>query len=134
LNALEWLDEPDYASEADRSIHRDRLNAAINERTAQDSTANWVQYLNDAGVPCGEVLTIDQAFANPQVAHLGLVQAVQSKRLGELNLVGQPIHLSRTPSQLNSAPPERGEHSEEILLEMGFDQEEIALLQAQGVI
>jgi len=134
LDAPEWLAEPDYKTEAERSRNRDRLNAAISERILKHNTATWVKRINEAGVPCGEVFSIDQAFANPQVAHLGLVQSVHSARLGELNLVGQPIHLSRTPSQLSAAPPERGEHSEEILLEMGFDPSEIKTLKEQAVV
>ena len=75
-----------------RSKNRDALNAAIGAITAPRSRArDWIELLNEAGVPCGPIYTIDQVFADPQVRHLGMAQPVRSHELGDIELVGQPI-------------------------------------------
>ena len=80
------------------------------------------------------IYTIDQAFADPQVRHLGLAQGVQSPALGAFNLVGQPFTLSRTPSKLVSGAPEYGEHTDAILGELGLSASDIAELRQSGTI
>ena len=90
--------------------------------------------LTEAGVPCGEINTIDQVFNDPQMQHLGLAQTVNSKALGELTLIGQPVSLHRTPSQLKVAPPELGEHTTEVLKECGYSEAEIAAMLKRNVI
>jgi formyl-CoA transferase len=72
-------------------------------------------------------------FAEPQVQHLGMVKTVVSKRLGEQRLVGQPVTLERTPSTIARAAPRRGEHTEEVLAEVGYDPESLARLKSAGV-
>ena len=134
LEAPQWLENPDYATEALRSKNRVALNAEINERTRTKDTRTWVDLLTEAGVPSGMINTIDQVFAEPQIKHLGIAQTINSKALGDLTLVGQPVSLSRTPSKLTVAPPERGEHNEELLSEFGFSVDEIAELHSKNVI
>ena len=134
LGATELLEDTRYASETARSANRDALNAAIEDYTAQRDGADWVDILNRAGVPCGPINTIDQVFADPQVQHLGIAQAVEHPVLGRLDLVGQAMELSRTPSSLRAATPERGEHNEAVLRELGYDDEAIAALRAKHVI
>ena len=85
-------------------------------------------------MPCGEINTIDQVFANPQVKHLGIAQPVDSHERGASHLVGQPIIMSRTPSRIASPPPTAGEHSEAILRDIGYSNDDIARLRADGVI
>jgi formyl-CoA transferase len=72
-------------------------------------------------------------FEEPQVRHLGMLKKVTSKWLGEQTLMGQPVTLSRTPSTIARAAPKRGEHTEEILGELGYDAAELARLKSQGV-
>ena len=93
-----------------------------------------VERLNADGIPCGPIYTIDQAFADPQVRHLGIAQNVNSPALGEITLVGQPFTLSRTPSRLVTSAPEYGEHTDEILAEFGYSKDEIAQLRQTGAI
>ena len=90
--------------------------------------------LHGIRLPCGEILSIDQVFNNPQVQHLTVAQAVNSKKLGPINLLRQPITLSRTPSSLEVAPPERGEHTTEILDELGYTDEQIAELRGRDIV
>ena len=134
LGVEELVADPRYAKGGDRSKNRDELNAALAPYLKQKTSAQWIEILNDAGVPCGPIYTIDQVFADEHVKHLGIAQQVQSPVLGELSLVGQPVSLSRTPTKLRTAAPEQGEHNEEILGGLGFNPEEIAGLKEDGVI
>ena len=134
LDAPHWLSEPAYADAPSRSKNRAQLNAEINAITRSRSSRNWIELLGQAGVPCGEIYTIDQMFADPQVQHLHIAQAVNSPALGEINLVAQPMVLDRTPSALRVAPPERGEHSVEILCELGYSESDIVDLRQRQVI
>jgi formyl-CoA transferase len=134
MEAEEWIRHPDYVTEQLRSKNRLALNAGINERTRKRDTRTWVQMLTEAGVPSGEINTIDQVFNDPQIKHLGIAQTVKSKALGELTLVGQPVALHRTPSKLTVAPPEMGEHNDEILTECGYSEAEIASMRARHII
>ena len=77
--------------------------------------------------------TIDQVFADPQIRHLGMAQPVRSHERGEIELVGQPVIMSRTPSRIRTPPPTMGEHTDEILAELGHDEAKIAALREAGV-
>jgi len=125
---------PEFADVAARSENRAQLNAAIGEAIATKTTAEWVALLNEAGVPCGPIYTMDQMFADPQVRHIGAAATVVHPRLGELSLVNQAARLSRTPARMVRATPERGEHTVEILGELGYDADAIAALRAKRVI
>src|SRR5437764_2925067 len=119
LDAPALADDPDYRTGKLRSEHRKALNAAIEAITAQRDSAEWIERLNTAGVPTGPIYSIDQVFADPQVRHLGIAQPLEHGSLGRLDLVGQAVSLSRTPSRLNTASPELGEHTDAILHELG---------------
>ncbi len=125
---------PAYAEPADRSNNRDALNAELAAIVRRASSAHWIELLNGAGVPCGPINTIDQVFADPQVRHLGLAQGVRSHERGDVELVGQPIIMSRTPSRIRTPPPLMGEHTDELLRELGYDDERIAALREAAVI
>ena len=125
---------PAYAEPADRSKNRDALNAELGAILRRHSGAHWIELLNEAGVPCGPINTIDQVFADPQVRHLGMAQGVHSHERGDIELVGQPIVMSRTPSRIRTPPPLMGEHTDEILRELGYADERIAELRAAEVI
>src|SRR5262249_17872315 len=113
--APELIDHPDYKTAALRLKNRDALNAEIDKLLARRSSTEWVERMNSAGVPCGPIYSIDQVFADPQVEHVGIAQAVKKKDKSVMKLIGQPMTLSRTPSRLAAPPPEIGEHTEVIL-------------------
>ena len=132
---LDYLfDHPDYDDEEKRSTNRDALGARIDEVTRTQSTEYWVKALNDAGVPCGPIYSIDETFADPQVRHLQMTQPVTSQTLGTFELVGQPVQLERTPSCLAAASPECGEHTDDILTDLGYSEEKIAGLRQRNAI
>jgi formyl-CoA transferase len=134
IDRAAWVDKPEYANNPERLKNRDALNAEIGKITETRTSQSWIEYLTAAGVPCGEINAIDQVFADPQVRHLGIAQPVESPALGKINLLGQPMVLTRTPSALRTPPPERGEHSDEILGEVGYGAEEIADMRQRNII
>ena len=85
-------------------------------------------------MPCGPIYTIDQMFDDAQVKHLGIAQHVPNDENRHIQLVGQPVTLSRTPSRMAARPPEFGEQTEEVLAEFGFDKDEIAELRQRKVV
>jgi formyl-CoA transferase len=129
IGAPELLTHADYATAAQRSRNRDALHAELEQHMQGRDTAAWVEFLNQAGVPCGPINSIDQAFADPQVRHLGIAE-----KLGDVAYLGQPVTLSRTPSHVVAHPPALGEHSAEVLRELGYASEEIRQLHEQGIV
>ena len=133
LGAPEWVTDERYKDKQGRSINRDSINAEINRRLAAQDCAYWVERFNAGGVACGLINDVKGVFDEPQVQHLGIVKEVVSKHHGPQRLVGQPVQLERTPSTITRAAPKRGEHSEEILKEIGMNSEELAVLKSKGV-
>ncbi len=133
LGAPEWVTDERYMAKAGRSVNRDSLNDEINRRLALQDRAYWIERLNAGGVACGLINNLQEVFAEPQVVHLGIVKDVVSQHQGPQRLVGQPVQLERTPSKIARAAPRRGEHSEEILAELGYSAQDVARLKATGV-
>ena len=133
LGAPEWITDPRYADKPSRSVNRDSLNAAINERLAAHDRDHWIERFNADGVACGHINDMSEVFDEPQVQHLGMVHDVTSNRLGAQRLVGQPMTLERTPSTIARAAPRRGEHTEEVLGELGLAPSDIAQMKSRGV-
>ena len=134
LDAPELASDPAFATNADRSKNRARLNELIGAITRGRSTAEWIDRLNKAGVPCGPIYSIDQVFADPQVKHLNMTRHVQHATLGDVEVVGQAVELSRTPWSVRRATPEPGEHTDAILRELGYGDAEIAGLRERKVV
>jgi crotonobetainyl-CoA:carnitine CoA-transferase CaiB-like acyl-CoA transferase len=134
--ATHLLDDPDYQTGPARSKNRKVLNEVIAEITKQKPSAYWVELMNEVGVPCGPLYTIDQVFADPQVQHLEMARPMDHKRLGELQVVGQAINMMKTPqpARMRIATPDLGEHSDAILRDLGYNQGDIADLRTAGVI
>ena len=133
LGAPEWIEDGRYHDKASRSVNRDALNAEINRRLATQDRAYWVKQFNEGGVACGLINDMRGVFEEPQVQHLGMVKDVVSPWQGPQRLVGQPVQLERTPSTIARAAPRRGEHTEEILSELGFASGDLARMKAAGV-
>jgi crotonobetainyl-CoA:carnitine CoA-transferase CaiB-like acyl-CoA transferase len=134
LDAPELAEHPDYRTGRSRSEHRQALNAAIEAITQTRDSGQWIERFNKAGVPAGPIYSIGQVFADPQVRHLGIAQPVEHKTLGRLELVGQAVTLSRTASRLTAASPEPGEHTDDILEELGYAASDIAGLRQRGIV
>ena len=134
IGAEALLEDSRYATGALRLKNRDALNEELGASLLQKSGAEWIAILNEAGVPCGPILSIDQVFADEQVRHLELAQPVEHPKLGTISLVGPPISLSRAPKKLRTATPEAGQDNEAILRDLGLEPAEIAAMKNDGVI
>jgi crotonobetainyl-CoA:carnitine CoA-transferase CaiB-like acyl-CoA transferase len=130
----EWAESEDYSDNAGRLERRDQLNAAIEAVTQNYTSRELVALLLDKGVPCGEIYAINEVFEDPQVQHLGIAQDAETVPFGKTKLVGQPVVLTETPSLIVQAPPERGEHTQEILEEIGYDSDRLAELRQRQVV
>ena len=134
-DAMHLLDDPDYATGQARSKNRKVLNEKIGELTKKRPSAYWVELMNEVGVPCGPIYTIDQTFADPQVQHLEMARPIDHPKLGPLKAVGQAINMTRTPEPDKLRPtPGLGEHTDDILHGLGYSDEKIADLRAREVL
>jgi crotonobetainyl-CoA:carnitine CoA-transferase CaiB-like acyl-CoA transferase len=133
LGAPQWVTDQRYHDKPSRSVNRDALNAEINSRLSLQDCAYWIEKLNEGGVACGLINRMDAVFDEPQVQHLGMVQEVESPHQGKQRLVGQPVQLERTPSKIARSTPRRGEHSEEILGQLGIGTDDLKRMKASGI-
>jgi formyl-CoA transferase len=135
LDAPELFSHPEHATDALRSTNRKGLNERISEITKTKTSAFLLKLLNDAGVPCGPINSIDQTFAEPQVQHLGIAKTVNHPKLGAIKVVGQPINLTKTPQPAEYQPtPDLGQHTDDVMTTLGYDAQTIAGLKSRGVI
>ncbi|HEY1472918.1 MAG TPA: CoA transferase [Pseudolabrys sp.] len=134
IGAPELIAHPDFKTGALRSKNRDGCNAAIEAKTAGKNSAEWIDIFSEAGVPCGPIYSIDQVFGDLQVNHLGIAQNATRPDGKEQTFVGQPFALSRTPSTIAATPPGAGQHTDEVLKEFGFADQEIDALHAAKAV
>ncbi|HET6306079.1 MAG TPA: CoA transferase [Rhodopila sp.] len=134
LDAPHLETDPRYATGRARSQNREALNEAITVITRGKTSAEWIEALNKAGVPSGPIYKMNEVFADPQVKHLNITRTVPHKVLGEVEVIGQPIELSRTKWSIRSATPEQGEHTDAILTELGYGADEITSFRANKVV
>ena len=134
LNIKEFINKNDFINDNLRTKNRKKLTAIITKALSKGTNKEWIRKLNKASIPCGPINDIEQVFNDPQVVHNKIAQSVKHNSLGKIKLVGQPVKLSRTPSKLNSAAPEKGEHTEEILTELGYNNKYIKSLKLRKII
>jgi len=128
------LASEEFKGEQNRSKNRVALNAEISAALASRTTAEWIETLTRREVPCGPIYSIDKMFDDPQVKHIGAAASVKSAKLGEIRIVNQAVKLSRTPARIATAPPELGEHTAEVLGELGYDETGIQALRERKVV
>lgn len=125
----EWADDPRFATNPARVKHRDVLIAWLEQVFITRSAADWVEALNEVGIPAGRLNTLTEMLADPHVEARGLVTEV-----GGIPMIAPPIHFSATPPTVRSAPPAHGEHTSAVLSELGYAAAEIAELRVSKVI
>src|SRR5882672_10309372 len=128
------LEREEFKGDQNRSKNRAALNAEINAALALRTTADWIWILTQCEVPCGPIYAIDQVFDDPHVNLIGAAITVNSPKLGEIRIVNQAVTLSRTPARMASAPPEVGEHTDEVLGELGYDKATLDALRQKKVV
>jgi crotonobetainyl-CoA:carnitine CoA-transferase CaiB-like acyl-CoA transferase len=134
LGSPEIYENPDYKTNESRTARRDQINAEISAYTVKNTTQYWVEAFAEAGVPCGPIHDMGQVFADPQVQTLNMDPEVQHHRLGALKMVGQAAKLMRTPQKMRSATPDLGQHTVDVLGELGLSEDKIASLRERNVI
>ncbi len=134
LEHPEWSNDPDFASNPSRVRNRPRLAAMIEGVMSQQPCRYWLSRLDAADIPCGPINDYAQVFADPQVAARGMVLETDHPILGPLRTLGSPIKMSATPANASRRAPLLAEHTDEVLMEFGFSEDEIGLLRRSGAI
>jgi formyl-CoA transferase len=134
IGAPELLSDPRFANGRERLKRRPELTAELEQRLVKKTAAEWLAALTEAGVPAGPVLNVEECFANEQVQTLPVVAEVEHPVLGKQKLLGPGVNMERTPPGICSASPEHGEHTDEVLGELGYSAEDVARFHRDGVI
>ena len=135
INAPELDDDPRFSSNAQRIQNLPALVDILNRYLGQDTTENWLCRMEEAHLPAGPVNDILQMHADPQARARDMIVELDHPTAGKVETIGHPVKFSRTPAQVNHAAPLLGQHTREVLAEMGYENAQIeALLRSQAVI
>jgi crotonobetainyl-CoA:carnitine CoA-transferase CaiB-like acyl-CoA transferase len=134
LDLEELLEDQRFTDNPKRVAHRKEIVPIIERRMRVLTRAEVVRRLREANVPVGPINALDEVFADPVVRHLGLIAEVDHPTAGRVRAPGIPVRLSGTPPSVRRHPPELGEHTDEILRELGYEKEEIAALRRDGAV
>jgi crotonobetainyl-CoA:carnitine CoA-transferase CaiB-like acyl-CoA transferase len=134
LGHPEWLDQPEFATNASRVSNRELLAKRIEAITAAQHRRHWLELLDANDIPCGPINSYEQVFADPQVMARDMVVETHHPTLGRMKTLGSPIKMSGTPPDVSRRAPRLGEHTDAILSEAGFSEVEIGNLRAAGAV
>ncbi len=134
LGLAELKDDPLYRTQTARVANRQRINAIVGGKLAMNTNEYWVETLNRAGVPCGPVQSVADVFQDPQILSQDMVMDIDHPGFGTVRMLGFPMKLSATPCQVRRPAPGLGEHSDDVLAELGYSPEERLALRAGGVV
>jgi glutaryl-CoA transferase len=130
----EWATDPRLATNSARVVNRGLVDRLVEEALAGDVAEAWITRLRAAGVPCGRVGTVAEALADPQALARAMVETIEHPAAGAFRALGVPFKLAGTPARVRRPPPTLGQHTEEVLRELGLEAGEVARLRDGGVI
>ncbi len=134
LGRQDLRDDPRFRTTNDRVAHRAELDPILNAAFKSRTSAEWVTHLNERGVACGPIYNLREVFQDPQIRHQEMLVEMPHPVHGKVKLLGMPVKLSDTPGEFRLPPPLLGEHTDEVLREIGYPASAIAELRAAGVI
>ena len=128
------MNDPKFATNAKRVENREEIVDIISDLIVTKNGEEWLKILTDAGIPCGPIYTVDKIFADPQVLHRKMMEELDHPKAGKVKVTGIPIKLSDTPGEVETAPPVLGQHTQEILTELGYNDKDLEKLKQENVI
>ena len=134
LNAEALRERPEFATNTLRAQNRAAINAEIEARTIRETSEHWISALNGAGVPCSPVMNLEQVLADPQVVDQQAVVTVEHPGHGTVSMIGSALHIDNAPLPVRDPAPKLGEHTVEVLRELGFSLGELDQLRERGVV
>ena len=134
LGATGLNEKPEYKDRAARSKSRDALNQELQALMVTKDKAYWTARFEECGVAGGPIYKMDEVFADPQVQYNNMSVPVHIPGVGDVGLINQPFRLSRTPNEIRTVTPECGQHTDEILRELGYQDGDIADLHKRNVV
>lgn len=131
----EWAEDSRFRTNPDRLRNRSELISLLEDLFSKNTSAYWINLAREAGVPVAPILEVSQALSDPHVIAREMVEQVTNPKTGKkVKLLGTPVKFSETKTSIRSFPPALGEHTEEVLRDLGYSEESIRLLRGKGVI
>jgi len=127
-------DHPDFATNPRRVQNRDSLFPLIQEEIRKRESSHWLTLFEENGIPAGPILSVEEALTQPQAVAREMVLMVTHPVIGRMRVMGIPVKLSETPGSIETAPPRLGEHTEAVLLALGYSGADIQAMRAGGAI
>jgi crotonobetainyl-CoA:carnitine CoA-transferase CaiB-like acyl-CoA transferase len=128
------MDEPRFATNPKRVENREELIKIISDLFATRNGEEWLKMITDAGIPCGPIYTVDKIFIDPQVLHRQMLKELDHPKAGKIKVTGVPVKLSDTPGEVRTSPPVLGQHTQEILTELGYSEQDVEAMRQEKVI
>lgn len=130
----DWVEHPDFATNTLRVAHHEQVVTLLKPVMKSKTVAQWLACLEQASVPCSPIQTLGQALAHPQVQARAIVAETVHPVLGRVQNIGHPVQFAHQPRTASRPAPLLGEHTQEILQQLGYDVQQIAGLEQHGVV
>jgi len=134
LDLTHFNDDPQLATNDMRMANRQKVNSLVEEKIRAKPKAYWIEKLNQEGVPTGTIKNLSEVFEDPQVLHQEMVTEIEHPGHGQVKMTGFPVKLRSNPCMVNLPAPKLGEHTKEVLVELGIDDSRIEVLKSKGAI